>query len=124
MTSVYGTRRLFNNVRKSQHLGIDYRAKVGVPIPSSNKGKVVLAQNLFYTGNTVILDHGLGVFTLYGHLNKILVKKGDLVNRRQILGEAGKTGRVTGPHLHWGVKVNGHWVNGDVLTQLNLLRKL
>tara|TARA_B100000925_G_C22004408_1_gene472889 strand:- start:122 stop:961 length:840 start_codon:yes stop_codon:yes gene_type:complete len=121
VTSFYGTRRLFNNVRKSQHLGIDYRAKVGVPIPSSNGGKVVLARNLFYTGNTVIIDHGLGIFTLYGHLNKIDVEKGQFVKKFQILGKAGKTGRVTGPHLHWGVKVNGHWVDGDILTALNLL---
>jgi len=120
VTSFYGTRRLFNNVRKSQHLGIDYRAKVGVPIPSSNKGKVVLAKNLFYTGNTVIIDHGLGIFTLYGHLNKVLVKEGEMVSKKQILGEAGKTGRVTGPHLHWGVKVNGHWVDGNILTKLDL----
>ena len=120
ITSFYGTRRLFNNVKKSQHLGIDYRAAVGVPIPSSNKGKVVLARNLFYTGNTVIIDHGLGIFTLYGHLNKILVKKGHMANQGEILGHAGKTGRVTGPHLHWGVKVDGHWVDGDILTKLDL----
>jgi murein DD-endopeptidase MepM/ murein hydrolase activator NlpD len=120
VTSFYGTRRLFNNVRKSQHLGIDYRAKVGVLIPSSNKGTVVLAQDLFYTGNTVIIDHGLGIFTLYGHLSKILVNKGDIVERLEILGQAGKTGRVTGPHLHWGVKVNGHWVDGDILSELKL----
>ena len=120
VTSNYGTRRLFNNVKKSQHLGIDYRAKIGVPIPSSNKGVVVLARDLFYTGNTVILDHGAGVFTLYGHLNVITAMEGKIVEQGEIIGKAGKTGRVTGPHLHWGVKVNGHWVNGDVLTNLDL----
>ena len=120
VTSFYGTRRLYNNVKKSQHLGIDYRAAVGVPIPSSNKGKVVLARNLFYTGNTVILDHGMGIFTLYGHMNKIFVKKGYVAKQGEVLGHAGKTGRVTGPHLHWGVKVAGHWIDGDILTKLDL----
>lgn len=120
VTSEYGTRRLFNNVKKSQHLGIDFRAKVGVPIPSSNKGKVVLARDLFYTGNTVIIDHGLGIFTLYGHLSKLMVRENQMIEKGEVLGEAGKTGRVTGPHLHWGVKVNGHWVDGFELSQLTL----
>ena len=119
VTSNYGTRRLFNNVKKSQHLGIDFRAKVGVPIPASNKGKVVFSRDLFYTGNTVIIDHGLGIFTLYGHLNKLTVSENQTVNKGDIVGHAGKTGRVTGPHLHWGVKVNGHWVDGFELSKIS-----
>ena len=117
ITSDYGKRRLYNKERKGQHLGIDFRAKVGKPIRVSNSGKVVLAKDLFYTGNTVIVYHGLGIFTVYGHLSKISVLENQSINRGEILGLAGKTGRVTGPHLHWGVKVNGQWVNGkDLLT--------
>lgn len=118
ITSVYGVRRLFNNIKKSQHLGIDFRAKVGVSIPASNRGKVVLAMNLFYTGNTVIIDHGLGIFSVYGHLSRLLVEKDDLVNRQDIIGLAGNTGRVTGPHLHWGVKIHFNWVDGMKLISL------
>ena len=117
ITSIYGTKRLFNNNKKSQHLGTDYRAKVGTPIRVSNIGKVVLAEDLFFTGNTVILDHGLGVFTMYGHLSKVSVKVGEAVEKDRVVGLSGMTGRVTGPHLHWGVKVHGHWVDGHSLVQ-------
>ena len=118
VTSDYGKRRLYNKERKGQHLGIDFRAKVGKPIGASNKGRVVLAKDLFYTGNTVIVYHGLGIFTVYGHLSKINVRENQNINKGEILGLAGKTGRVTGPHLHWGVKVNGQWVNGKDLLSL------
>ena len=115
VTSIYGTRRIFNNNKKSQHLGTDYRARIGHPIRSSNSGMVVLSKNLFFSGNTVILDHGMGVFTLYGHLSKSIAKVGQLIGKNELLGAAGMTGRVTGPHLHWGVKVHGQWVDGDSL---------
>ncbi|MFA5584578.1 MAG: M23 family metallopeptidase, partial [Bacteriovoracaceae bacterium] len=69
ITSIYGVRRLYNNVKRGQHLGTDFRAPIGVSIPATNRGKVVLARNLFYTGYTVILDHGLDIFTVYGHLS-------------------------------------------------------
>tara|TARA_A100001015_G_C15042972_1_gene741171 strand:+ start:848 stop:1765 length:918 start_codon:yes stop_codon:yes gene_type:complete len=120
ITSYYGTRRLYNNKKKSQHLGTDFRAPEGTPIYSSNKGKVVFAGSLFYTGNTVILDHGLGVFTVYAHLSKIQTKLNNYVDEKTLLGLSGKTGRVTGPHLHWGVKIQGHWVNGLDLVKINL----
>ena len=115
VTSIYGTRRLFNNNKKSQHLGTDYRARIGHPIRSSNSGLVVLSKNLFFSGNTVILDHGMGIFTLYGHLSKSIAKVGQLVGKNDLLGAAGMTGRVTGPHLHWGVKVHGKWIDGNSL---------
>jgi len=116
LTSVYGTRRVFNNTRLGQHLGVDYKAAVGDEIFSSNSGKVILAENLFFSGNTVILDHGMGILSIYMHMSKIIAKEGDYVPQLSLLGLAGSTGRVTGPHLHWGVKINGHWVDG-----LNLL---
>jgi murein DD-endopeptidase MepM/ murein hydrolase activator NlpD len=115
VTSIYGTQRIFNKKKKSQHLGIDYRARVGTPIHSSNSGKVVLSKNLFFTGNTVILDHGLGLFTVYGHLSKMNTTLGEYVPKNALLGLAGKTGRVTGPHLHWGTKIHGHWIDGNSL---------
>jgi len=117
ITSHYGTKRVFNNIKTTQHLGNDLRAKVGVPIPSSNRGRVVFAGHLFYSGNIVVLDHGLNIFTIYGHLSKINVTKGSIINRGDIVGLAGKTGRVSGPHLHWGVKINGSWVDGFSLVQ-------
>jgi murein DD-endopeptidase MepM/ murein hydrolase activator NlpD len=117
VTSVYGNRRLFNNKKRTQHLGTDLRAAVGVKIPTTNDGKVVFAGNLFFTGNVVVVDHGKEIFSLYGHLSKILVKQGDFVKRGDIIGEAGATGRVSGPHLHWGIKIDGHWVDGFSLVQ-------
>lgn len=112
ITSRYGKRRVFNKIKKTQHLGNDFRAKVGVPIPASNRGKVVFSGNLFYTGNVVIVDHGLGIFSLYGHLSKNFVKVDDIIEQGEILGLSGRTGRVSGPHLHWGVKMHGHNVDG------------
>ncbi len=117
ITSQYGAKRLFNDKKNSQHLGIDFKANVGTPIKVSNSGKVVLAQDLFFTGNTVIIDHGLGVFTMYGHLSRIYVKQNESIFKNAMIGLSGNTGRVTGPHLHWGVKVQGNWVDGNSLIQ-------
>lgn len=117
ITSHYGTKRIYNNKKHGQHLGNDFRAKVGVPIPVTNTGKVVLVKNLFYSGNTVIVDHGLGVFTTYGHLSRFKVGEGDIVQKGSIVGLSGATGRVSGPHLHWGVKVHGNWVDGFSLVK-------
>lgn len=122
ITSYYGTKRVYNDKKQSQHLGIDFRAPVGFPIKTSNKGKVVFTGNLFFTGNTVIMDHGLGIFTVYAHLSKILTQVGEIVPRQAQIGLAGMTGRVTGPHLHWGVKVHGNWVGGHYL--INTTRNL
>ncbi len=112
VTSIYGTKRIFNNKKRSQHLGTDFKAKIGVNVYSSNAGKVVVARNLYYTGNTVTIDHGLNIFSIYGHLSEIYLKEGEYVPRGIVLGKSGSTGRVTGPHLHWGVKVNGHFIEG------------
>jgi murein DD-endopeptidase MepM/ murein hydrolase activator NlpD len=117
ITSQYGAKRLFNDKKNSQHLGIDFKANIGTPIKVSNSGKVVLAQDLFFTGNTVIIDHGLGVFTMYGHLSKIYVKENETIFKNTMIGLSGNTGRVTGPHLHWGVKVQGNWVDGNSLIE-------
>ncbi|MFT6631355.1 MAG: murein DD-endopeptidase MepM/ murein hydrolase activator NlpD [Bacteriovoracaceae bacterium] len=117
ITSRYGKRRIFNNMKKSQHLGNDFRAKVGVPIPVANRGKVVFAGDLFYTGNVVIVDHGMKIFTLYAHLSKITSKVGSIIEQGDIVGLSGSTGRVSGPHLHWGVKMNGYNIDGFSLVE-------
>ncbi|MCT4641914.1 MAG: M23 family metallopeptidase [Bacteriovoracaceae bacterium] len=117
ITSYYGNRRLFNNKKRSQHLGNDLRAAVGVKIPVMNRGKVVYVGDLFYSGKLVVVDHGLEIYSMYGHLSKTLVNRGDIVDKADIVGLAGATGRVSGPHLHWGVRIQGHWVDGFSLVE-------
>jgi murein DD-endopeptidase MepM/ murein hydrolase activator NlpD len=102
----FGTRRLFNGELRSQHTGLDFRAGTGDPVRAANAGVVRLAEELFYSGNAVVVDHGAGVFTSYSHLSRISVAVGQTVEKGQVVGLAGATGRATGPHLHWGVKVN------------------
>ena len=111
ITSVFGTQRLFNGQLQSYHRGTDLRAKTGTPVYASNFGIVRLAKNLFYSGNIVIVDHGKGIFTNYAHLSKIQVVAGQHVTRGEQIGLSGATGRVSGPHLHWGVKINGAYVD-------------
>lgn len=117
ITSIYGAKRLFNNAKQTQHLGTDFRAAIGVPIHTSNAGKVVVARDLFYTGYTVTIDHGLGIFTIYGHLSEMKAVEGEFVPKGALIGLAGASGRVTGPHLHWGVKVNGEFIDGHSLVE-------
>ncbi len=116
-TSIYGKKRVYNNHKKGQHLGIDYRAAIGEKVPAANRGKVVLARDLFYTGWTVLIDHGLEVFTNYGHLSKTLVEEGSIVEKGDIIGLSGNTGRTSGPHLHWGVKIQEQYVDGMSLVK-------
>lgn len=117
VTSIYGSRRIFNKKKQTQHLGTDFRAKTGTPIKSSNRGKVVLSRDFFYSGNTIIIDHGLGIFTTYGHLSKRYVQEGEIIPEGTVIGLAGASGRVTGPHLHWGVTVNGLAIEGESLVR-------
>jgi murein DD-endopeptidase MepM/ murein hydrolase activator NlpD len=121
-TSAFGTQRLFNGQHRSYHRGTDFRADVGTPVRASNSGIVRLAGNLFYSGNIVIVDHGLGIFTNYAHLSKIQVIEGQHIPRGYQIGRAGSTGRVSGPHLHWAVKVNGVYV--DPLQFLTVISSL
>jgi murein DD-endopeptidase MepM/ murein hydrolase activator NlpD len=101
----FGHRRVFNGQPRAPHSGADLRAPTGTPIRAANRGRVVLAKDLFYSGNAVFIDHGFGLYTTYLHLSAVDVAVGDLVERGQRIGLAGATGRVTGPHLHWGVRL-------------------
>lgn len=104
-TSVFGTRRIFNGEARSPHPGLDLRAASGTPVVCSGAGRVVLAEELYYSGKTVIVDHGSGLFTIYAHLSAIEVEPSQAVGPGARLGLSGATGRVTGPHLHWGAKI-------------------
>lgn len=117
-TSKFGTKRVYNGIQKSAHLGLDFKAAVGTPIHAPAPGKVVMAKNLFFTGNTVILDHGYGVLSLYAHLDKLKVRKGVEVKTGKVLGLSGMTGRVTGPHLHWMAIIHKQKVNPFGFTQV------
>ncbi len=118
-TSPFGVRRTFNGKIDSRHRGLDYDGKDGDPIYAANDGVVVLAaEDFYYTGNAVFIDHGDQLFTLYFHLSRLDVKQGDRVSRGQLLGLIGSTGRVTGPHLHFAVKLAGTYVAPDGLLRL------
>jgi murein DD-endopeptidase MepM/ murein hydrolase activator NlpD len=101
----FGHRRVFNGQPRAPHSGADLRASTGTPIYAANRGRVVLAKDLFFSGNAVYLDHGHGLYTTYLHLSEIEVDVGQVVERGERLGLAGATGRVTGAHLHWGVRL-------------------
>ncbi len=116
----FGQRRLNNNVLESVHAGLDIRAPFGERIRAANAGKVVLASDLYLGGNTVIVDHGLGVFSSYGHMSKLLVKRGEAVQKGAVIGLCGSTGRSTGPHLHWAFKILGARVDPEAMLRLLL----
>jgi len=102
----FGKRRILNGQAGSPHGGVDFPAPSGTPVYAAQRGRVVLAEPLYFSGNTVVLDHGLGLYTFYCHFESISVQAGDLVDTGALLGKVGATGRVTGPHLHWAATVN------------------
>ena len=105
MSSVFGSQRILNGIKKDPHNGVDFAAPSGRKVYATAKGKVLLcAKNFYYSGNFILLDHGQGLNSFYLHLSKILVKEGEIVNKGQIIGLVGSTGRSTGPHLHWGTQ--------------------
>jgi murein DD-endopeptidase MepM/ murein hydrolase activator NlpD len=116
VTEPFGVRRTFNGELASQHRGVDLKGAMGTPIAAPGAGRVVLAEELYYTGNTVVIDHGYGVLSLLAHMSRIRVTEGELVEAGAIVGEVGATGRVTGPHLHWSA-----WVGGVSIDPLSLV---
>lgn len=119
-TPSFGESRILNEEKTSLHTGTDFPTPEGTPVLVSNAGTVVLVRDLFYEGNTVIVDHGLGVFTVYLHMSRIDVHEGDKLDKRAKLGLSGASGRVTGPHLHLGVRWNGVWLDPVELLALTL----
>jgi murein DD-endopeptidase MepM/ murein hydrolase activator NlpD len=119
--SAFGTRSIFNGLPRNAHAGADFLSPAGTPIHAPNAGRVLIARDLYFSGNTVVIDHGLGLFSMLAHLSAFDVREGDLVTAGQIVGRVGATGRVTGPHLHWAVRVNDARV--DPLSLLELLGK-
>ncbi len=119
ITSHFGTKRVYNGQLKSYHSGTDFKAKIGTAIKAVNSGKIVIAENRFYAGNSIVIDHGQGIFSCYFHLSKMNFKVGDFVKRGEIIGLSGDTGRVTGPHLHFSFRI--HNVQVDPLQLIELL---
>ncbi len=122
ITSDFGTKRVYNKELKSYHGGTDFQAKDNTPIIASNSGIVRISQNRFYAGNSIVIDHGQGVYSCYFHLNTMNYKVGDFIKKGEVLGLSGSTGRVTGPHLHFTFRINGLQV--DPLQAIEVLNKL
>ena len=121
-TDSFGTRRTFNGTLASVHKGMDFRAATGTLVRAGNSGLVVLARPLYFEGNCVVIDHGLGLFTISMHLSHIEVHEGQHVNLGERIGLSGATGRVTGPHLHWAVRWQDAYLDPAKMLKLDLSR--
>jgi len=115
----YGDQRVLNGKVSSVHYGLDITGPRGAPVAAANDGRVAITRNAYLSGKTVVLWHGAGLYTAYFHLDRILVRPGQHVRKGQIIGELGSTGRVTGPHLHWGVKLGGLYVDPESLLAID-----
>jgi len=120
ITTPFGVRRIINNIPKSSHTGVDLSAVEGEPVRAPNAGVVAVAEEQFFSGNSVVLDHGQGIFTMFFHLSQITVQNGQRVRKGDIIGLVGSTGRVTGACLHWGARVQGARVDPLELIHLKL----
>lgn len=116
--SAFGTRTILNGQPRSPHAGADFSSAAGTPVTSPNAGRVVVADALYYTGNTIVVDHGLGLYSLFAHLTDLRARAGDAVKTGDVIGTVGSTGRVTGPHLHWSVRLNGARIDPVVLLRV------
>ncbi len=122
ITSEYGSARVFNGEIRSYHSGTDFRAAIGTPIYASNSGKVVIAKERFLAGKSVVIDHGEGIFSMYYHCSEIKVKVSDRVERGELIALSGNSGRVSGPHLHFGILVRGVQVDPlDFIARINAI---
>jgi len=118
-SGVFGSARVYNGVKKSQHLGLDFRAGIGTPVHATNAGTMILARPLYFEGNCVMLDHGQGLVTIYMHLSEFKVKEGESVKAGQLIALSGGTGRSTGPHLHFAVRWHGEYLDPATLLELH-----
>jgi len=121
-TSAYGSARTYNDTLKSYHGGVDFRALTPLPVQAANDGIVVLAQERYYSGGTIIIDHGEGIYSCYFHLSRFDVKVGDFVKQGQEIALTGASGRITGPHLHFGMMVHG--VQADPIDLMEQIEQL
>ncbi len=110
-TGSYGRRRVFNGQPRRPHSGMDIAADTGTPIKSPSAGRVIELGDFFFSGNLIYIDHGQGLISMFAHLSEINVELGDQVEKGQVVGKVGATGRVTGAHLHWSLGLNGTWIN-------------
>ena len=115
----FGQRSIINDQPRSPHSGVDLKGERGAPVRAINHGQVVLTDDHFFTGLTVVMDHGGGIQSMYFHLNRIAVQKGQVATKGQIIGFVGSTGRATGPHLHWGIRMNGARIDPLLLLALS-----
>lgn len=121
LSGVYGSQRILNSKPRKPHAGIDIAAKEGNPVVAPSDGKIKLVvKDMFFTGNTIIMDHGLGLISIFAHLNDIFVEEGDYVTQGTEIGSIGMTGRATGPHLHWGVYLEKVSVDPMALVEFEL----
>ncbi len=122
VTGRFGSRRVINGQKKRPHSGEDIAAPKGTPVLAINSGTVVAAVDHFFSGKGVIIDHGVGLFSMYFHLSEVTVQNGQALQKGETLGKVGATGRATGPHLHWGIRLNGARVNPYALTSLPTMK--
>jgi len=120
ITSHYGNARIFNNSLQSFHSGVDFRAAIGTPVVATNDGVVVISQDRYFAGGSIVIDHGYGIYSIYYHLSQMDKKVGETVKRGEVIGLSGDSGRVTGPHLHFGITVLGYAINPlDFINKIN-----
>lgn len=130
ISTEFGVIRYINNVESSRHSGLDIAAEKGTPVKAANRGRVALSKELNVTGNTIIIDHGMNVFSSYSHLDKLHVVEGQMVEKGDMIGEVGSTGFSTGPHLHWTISIGRVFVNpwlfldGDPLSCFDILEDI
>lgn len=117
VSSPFGYRRVINGTPRAPHTGVDLRAPMATEVAAANNGRVALIGDFFFSGKSIVLDHGSGLYTVYFHLSEFKVKEGDDVRKGEVIGLSGMTGRVTGPHLHWGARLNGARIDPFELVQ-------
>jgi len=116
----FGNRRVLNGAPRSPHTGVDITAETGTPVRATAAGRVIATGDFFFSGNSVYIDHGFGLISMYFHLSRVDVAQGDTVEQGQVIGAVGATGRVSGAHLHWGVRYRNARINPKSLLDLRL----